>query len=854
MDNAPRYAKNKLREASRAKDESRRVTVGFRTAAAALVVVLAIALLDYWFMLPMGARLGGMAVLAVLIGAGFWQLGRSFTRPTPLKEAALDAEAQRPELGCEISTAAEYLSGERKPTLEYEGAIVDALEEKAANHLRTLNLPYWERPIRPAILLGLVVLAMLVFGGMATGAWTAFQRAAVPWSQAAYTQVEVMPGNIEIPVGRDLEIKSLFRGRPPKQARFHWREEGWLDWQEAALTLNETGEYVYPLKNIQTSLKYRVSGSDAVSPAYAVEAYVPPEVKAWRIELNLPEYTKRAPIRQETPEITVLRGTTASFQIIPTAKLSKGRLRFKDLPAVELRPDERGAWQGELLVSTNAEYWIELADEKGRAGGNQAPYLIKALPDQAPLVEIPEPGQDRRAEATNHFPVKVTVTDDFGIDQIKLLYHRLGGPLQEIAATRQGETNATFLAEIPLPAMDLKEFEVVAYHAEAVDNNTLDGPGVGKSEVYFIEITNLEGGACPPRGNAQRVNLLVIQKQIIADTTALAKNAPAEKFDDLARRQEDAAEFGQMYMDGLTALQAPEEAIQEMAAAINDMDRAKELLVERERNGALPSEESALARLYHLLKMMPELKDLPTTPEMSQEQKQEPPSPVVNVVLEAIKKKKEEQPDSKEVEAVMEAAQRLQQEQANLNLDLQNAERQSSPGEAQADPPGNEASQQAQGQAKGQQEGKGQGQGQGQGESQSPGEEGQSEDQEGEGKEGEFEKLADLEKALSEQVAALAEKLARLAGKESRLGHNAAKKMSEAAGKMRAAADAMGRGDMRTAGTRGMQGEASLESAIGLLERMLTHRPERTDVSQEDFPKEYETAISEYLKTLSREE
>ena len=53
-----------------------------------------------------------------------------------------------------------------------------------------------------------------------------------------------------------------------------------------------------------------------------------------------------------------------------------------------------------------------------------------------------------------------------------------------------GEVVAT--AELDLSAMDLKTYELVAYHAEATDNNTLDGPGTGKSPVYFIEITDEE--------------------------------------------------------------------------------------------------------------------------------------------------------------------------------------------------------------------------------------------------------------------------------------------------------------------------------------------------------------------------
>ena len=123
-----------------------------------------------------------------------------------------------------------------------------------------------------------------------------------------------------------------------------------------------------------------------------------------------------------------------------------------------------------------------------------------------------------------------------------------------------------------LSALGLKEYELIAFHAEATDHNTLDGPGVGKSPVYFVEITNEEGKPCLSQGQGQKVNLLAIEKQIIADTTALAPQAKAEAFEALAARQKDAAEFGQMYLDALEGGGAPAPAVNAMRAALTDYE------------------------------------------------------------------------------------------------------------------------------------------------------------------------------------------------------------------------------------------------------------------------------------------
>lgn len=864
MGDASNYAKRKLIEASQSRDAARRLSLALATAAAGVSVLLVVALLDYWLLLPMTARLGGTVLLAFFLGAGLHQFISTLRRPTKLKESALEAEALKPELGCDLSTAAEYLSGDRRPTQAYEADLAAALQEKAARDLAKIQLPYWNKLIRPALLLASIVVGIFLFMLLSSGSFTALKRAALPWSNAAYTKVSVQPGDLEIPVGGDIEVKSIFSGRTPARAQFEWQDQGNAEWQFASLKRNELGEYIYPIKNVRTPLLYRVTGSDAVSAQYRVQTYIPPEVKEWRVELAFPPYTKLKNAVQTEPDIAVLRGTKAILQIVPSSKLASARLRFDKLNPIDLNEGANGLWTADIAVTKDADYWIELTDAKGHRGGNQQPFHLKALPDATPKVEIPEPGQDLRAEGTNRVPVKITATDDYGIQELRLVYHRLGGPEKVIAAKRNGSTNAEFTAEIPLAELGLKENELVAFHAEATDNNTLDGPGVGKSDVFFVEITNEEGGTSKSQGKGQKVNLLVVQKQIIADTTALAATGAADKMDELAKRQKDAAEFGKLYLDNLAGAA---EAHKEMAAALASMQRAQTSLEAHNRAAALPPEEDALARLYNVLKLMPELKDLPTTPPPLA-QKPTNQSPVLSVVLDAIKMKKKEDPDNKELAEALKQAEALKDAQNSLILGSQNSgsgkgsgevqlarasDRSNSPdgkkGQEKTDPKDGEGKkgEGKKGDAKG--NGKGEGKGDGQGEGKGDGQNGEQP-----GGPKPPEELAQKEEALSKEAAALAEKLGRLAGKDARLGHSAGKKMKEAAAKMGAAAQAMGLGDMQKAGTQGAEGAASIESAIALLEAVVNNRPGRTDVSKEDFPKEYETAIADYLKKLSYEE
>lgn len=189
-DDAARRAGEQLREACRTKDTSIRLAWAITAGEAMLLCVLAVALADYWLMLPVWMRSTGAGVIALLFLVGLARLIRFFRRPTPLKEAALDLEAARPELGCEVSTAAEYLSGERQVTRDYEPELVAALEAKAAEQLGKSEVPYAKRILAPAMVLGITLLGLLAVALVAPVSWTALKRAALPFSEARYTQVE----------------------------------------------------------------------------------------------------------------------------------------------------------------------------------------------------------------------------------------------------------------------------------------------------------------------------------------------------------------------------------------------------------------------------------------------------------------------------------------------------------------------------------------------------------------------------------------------------------------------------------------------------------------------------------------
>jgi hypothetical protein len=834
MNKHSQYNADRLETARRAKDRARRLAWVVGLGAAVLGLIVTVALLDDWWLLPLPARIAGVGLMGLLAFCGLVRLLQLMRHPTSAKQVALDLEAQRPELGCVVSTAAEYLSGERTASKEYEPELVEALQVQAAKRLLMVETNYYKKLVYAGGAMAASLTALLLFVLLASGSLTALARVTAPWSGKTYTHVQVKPGDVEIAAGHDQAIQTVFTGRPPKNAQLRWRDQFAGKWQTVAMIMETNGAYDSMLKNVRGSLKYQVTGSDAVSPEYTVQTYLPPEIKDFKIQVSFPDYTKLKPVEQHDPNLSVVRASQLDFRITSSDKVAKARLRFASAPIMDLASDSDNLWTAKVKATNDLYYWVELADAAGHKGGNETPYHIKVLPDEPPKVEIVDPGMDIRSDATNMVALKISATDDFGVEDIKLVFQKLNGPEQTVVCSRkdsnQKETMAD--AQIDLTPLHLKEYELVAYHAEAKDNNTLDGPGIGKSPVYFIEYTTKGEvlSECHGGGGSQKINLLVLEKQIIAATTAIDDKMASDKFPEVATIQRQTKAYAEIFRDSFILSISPPEARTEFAAAIDSMEQAANGLDELKRPAALKAEEDALEHLYQVTRLLPELEAGMCHCKGN----------CIKIVLEAIEKLKDSQKKQREQELpkIIAQAKKIAAKEAVLADIYRRSQSEKPPQSGSTNP----SSSLAQGTKSGSKPGQNSGQ------SMADADDGAQNTATNSGTDGSLEQE---QQRLSEEAAALAEKLRELSGKDPRVGLGLSHGMRNVAQHLAHAANGIARGRPSSALQSAGFGLSGLSGIITDLEQLLDDNPKATDMATEEYPKEFEPLISEYLRRLS---
>ena len=862
-----------LAVAVRSKDRALRQRAVAWTVAWVLGWLLLLACVDDAWSLPLAVRWIAWASALAVIVHGVVRVRRLMASPTSFEEAARDVQGRQPGHGNEVVTAAEYLSGRRVPSNETERAIADALARRAARHVEGAAPDYRRSLAWPALTWASVAAALMAaFLAVVPEAWVSLARAALPWSGASHTRIEPSHGDGEVPIGALLAVTNRIAGRVPRTAEWMQREGPGQPWSRVSLAVsNGVARHAFTVKR---AVEWRVAAGDGLTRTFRLDAYMPPAATNFSVRLTPPAYTRRRETTKGSPDVSALRGTRALWSLDANVPLASASLRLTNGIVVPLRPDGDRRWSTDIHVLSNMAFTVVLADAKGRPGIDATVRRVRALADAPPTVEVTLPGRDIRALPTDTVPISMAASDDHGVASMELVFHKLGEPARKVSvpmeALKDGKVTGRLV--LALAPLKLREYELVAYHAEARDFNDVDGPGVGRSPEYFIEMTDkpeLAGKPMKSQRSGQQVNLLTVQKQIVADTAVLPRTPSRKATEALAQRQRDALDLAMLYREKAMQKGGPAEAVERLGEAMKSMEAAAGRLDAMAAGEALPPEEKALASLYQTLKSMPEIQPAPPEKKESEEKDEAPPE--VDVVLKEMQRKRDDPARRAAIEQAVKELEAMAKEQATLNAatespaaDKAEGSAEPRPGEGRNDEPkadaqqaqASEGSPESKGEAEGKgeaKEGKAEAQGQGKGKGEGKGEgEGEPGTEGKPGKGGKGPGMAGQQGQLGEQARQMSERLARMGGKGERAGQQAGQAVRKASEQMKIAAQSMGEGKMGDANVAGANAGAGLQSAIVTLQRALEGRAARTDASAEEAPARYEAPISEYFKRLTR--
>ena len=438
-------------------------------------------------------------------------------------------------------------------------------------------------------------------------------------------RVEVTPGNVRVPMGTPLRIRTALRGTSGALKRF-----------TPALTVTAGGErrtvpmvpagdaFEYTFQSVDRTFSYSVAAGSARSGDYTVTALIAPRVNRIDLHYVYPSFAGLAPRDEEDGgDIYAPAGTRVRLRIHTDKPIAQGQIALGRTPAVTLRPAGDRVVEADLVLAKDDAYRVRLSDADGLQSTSDTEYFIRLMDDRPPDVRILRPSADQQITPLEEVAIEARADDDYGIAALDLVYSVAGRAERIVPFDRITGTDVQKIGTRLLAAEELgvKPGDVISYYARARDVGRGKRSTQATSDIFFLEVKPFneefvaaQSQAGAGAGDAQIESLIEAQKEIITSTWNIERRAQAGRSADdvkaVAQAQAELkARVEQMNprsIRGRSRAPAPERVApgqaprgrppggDPMGAAVDAMSKALQQLTTERTKEALPHEMAAL--------------------------------------------------------------------------------------------------------------------------------------------------------------------------------------------------------------------------------------------------------------------
>jgi hypothetical protein len=595
--------------------------LGRWSSAAALVLFLA--LVAYWLLLPSDGWLLTLAVVAVAAAATLLVRAARVLWPSPTnRQVARFIEEQCPELEDRLASATEC-----ETSTELREVMAPHVMADAASRLRDLDL---DRVVNRAAIrrargltaAAVAVLCLVGYVGRKPAA-RAIDLASL-YAFPGHVRIAVSPGHVRLPAGQSLVISAQVKGArqvAPSLALVSGSARRSLAMHPA----KDPDTFEITLGGVTADFTYAVEAGSAHSAVYDVTVVNPPRVERIDLRYWYPKAFGLEPrVEENGGDIYGPAGTRVQINVHADKALRDAALVLADGTRVPLSTGSGSTARTEVELTEDTSYRVALNDQDGLTSHGDTEYFIRLLSDRPPDVRILQPAGDTHVTALEEVTIDARADDDHGLDRFDLVYAVRGGK-EKVVPFRfdRAQPTAESRQVVFMEDLGVKSGDFVTYFARARDVSRGKRSTEARSDIFFLEVKPFDeefslaqsqamaGGA----GSGAFDDLAAAQKEIIIATWKLDRRAlggqSGRSADDvkaiasaqgqLRAKTEQAAQA----QGGLTAarrrrLRTPgEEPANEnpLGLAVEAMTRAESSLGGLDTKGALPHEMEALNQL-----------------------------------------------------------------------------------------------------------------------------------------------------------------------------------------------------------------------------------------------------------------
>lgn len=353
-------------------------------------------------------------------------------------------------------------------------------------------------------------------------------RAVSPWGRLGSLPVlafDLDPGRRLLGEGDTARVTGGIRNLIPGQEIFAYVRTGGGE-TRYRVAPGADGRFSFSHGPADSDFTLVFAGANGRSRPLSFRVAPPPYLSGIRVVLRPPAYARLPPdtLAAGILRFPVLPGTRVEWNLRADRPLRRVIWNFHpagpertETPAspgegAQAREDTLGpgmefAVAGEIRAATDYSYRLE--DGDGIRSRPTVAYRIETVPDLRPEVEMVAPASDTLLDRDGKLALAFRAKDDFGISSFRLVWKVMADGKARAQGKRDardwlaGAVAGSGAAVWDLSGLRLREGEAVAFHFEAVDNDSVSGPKVGRSVERIARMPGLEEVASAVRKREQ---------------------------------------------------------------------------------------------------------------------------------------------------------------------------------------------------------------------------------------------------------------------------------------------------------------------------------------------------------------
>ncbi|NNE00411.1 MAG: polyketide synthase [Pirellulaceae bacterium] len=502
--------------------------------------------------MPLLARGILLLVVAILIlGIVAKMLIGRLQRPLPDDSLALLVERHHPQLGGRLVTAVQLnepgRSGDsHSPELLKRVHIQAAAAVDQVDPNRVFR---WEPLVRKAVVVVPLALLMIVFAivspsafGRATGRLTLLSND--PWPRRADLEMvgielpivsaseeqtnepqllKFQDGALRLPRGSSATLRIRARAdeaEVPVVCTVYYRGDdgtrGQSNMRRVGRIIDGYQSFVLegpPLSSLGESFTFSVHGLDDRLDGYRVEAIQPPAITEMNVQVRYPDYLRNdgsGEIDLQTQYQAGLRLSEGSdVTLVATSSVPLGDVDVMlktdagEVPPTQIDYSDDRRQLRMTLDQFSAATTVRIVPMDRDGISAQAPYryFMGVVLDEPPELELRLRGVGTAVTAIAKLPVESVVTDDYGVDALRVTVAPSTEDESTLTATKQPAFDREGKADTVLDLRDLVADgeldeivpgDAINVFAEANDRYDLKSPHVTRSEVFRLQVVTPE--------------------------------------------------------------------------------------------------------------------------------------------------------------------------------------------------------------------------------------------------------------------------------------------------------------------------------------------------------------------------